>query len=280
MRPAAPGAGSPPLLRRALSTAGLLLAATLVGVASTLAAEDTASPSTHLPVIALVIDDLGNLRTEGLRALELPGRVTYGFLPHTPHAAALARLAYLLDKEVMVHVPMQSRSGHRLGPGALTASMSQWELRSAVRAGVDAVPHARGLSNHMGSLLTTQQDPMTWLMAWLRERGDLYFFDSRTAPDSVALRVARDTGVVATERDVFLDHERDRDVINRQFDRLLEVANQRGRAVGIGHPYPETIEILQSRLRRLGVERVQLVKMSELLERDHQAWSTQSRLTQ
>lgn len=266
--------------RPGLAVAGPALTLALIGsfVSEVGAAESAPSPD-GLPMIALVIDDMGNLRAEGLRALELPGSVTYAFLPHTPHGAALARLAHLLDKEVMVHLPMESRSGLRLGPGGLTASMSQPELRATVQASVEAIPHALGVSNHMGSLLTTRRAPMIWLMRWLREQGGLYFIDSRTVAGSVALEAAHDSGLSATERDVFLDHVRSRDSIEKQFDRLIAVALARGSAVGIGHPYPETLEVLRSRLQYLGVDRVRLVKMSELLENNRGESTMQSQLS-
>ena len=263
-----------------LTTARAVLTLALIGPLGSLAVEADSTPTpTRLPMIALVIDDIGNLRAEGLRALELPGSVTYAFLPHTPHGAALARLAYLLDKEVMVHLPMESRSGMRLGPGGLTASMSQPELRAAVQASVEAIPHALGVSNHMGSLLTTRRAPMIWLMHWLREHGNLYFIDSRTVAGSIALQAAHDTGLSATKRDVFLDHDRSRDSIEKQFDQLVAVALARGSAVGIDHPYPETLSVLRSRLRHLGADRVRLVKMSELLELDRSKLSMQSQLS-
>ena len=70
----------------------LLLAALLLSRSAFAESPQAAMRPGERPVIALIIDDLGNLRGEGLRALELRGPVTYAFLPHTPHAAGLARL--------------------------------------------------------------------------------------------------------------------------------------------------------------------------------------------
>ena len=39
-----------------------------------------------VPVIAIVLDDLGNNLAMGRAALALPGKLTYAFLPHTPYA--------------------------------------------------------------------------------------------------------------------------------------------------------------------------------------------------
>ena len=104
----------------------------------------TADPSGG-PRLAVIIDDLGYLRHEGLRALELPGRLTYGFLPHTPHGRELADLAFALGKEVMLHLPMESHHGRRLGPGGLTKLMDRGAVHETVRASLLAVPYVQGV---------------------------------------------------------------------------------------------------------------------------------------
>ncbi len=58
--------------------------------------------------IAIIIDDLGYKYTEDNRAVDLPGNVTYAFLPHTPHVKALADRAHKKGREIMLHLPMQA----------------------------------------------------------------------------------------------------------------------------------------------------------------------------
>jgi polysaccharide deacetylase 2 family uncharacterized protein YibQ len=176
-------------------------------------------------------------------------------------------VATQLGREVIVHIPMEARTGNRLGPGGLTTSMSQREVEHAVRASLASVPGARGVSNHMGSLLTPQRRPMSWIMETMRAHGGLYFVDSHTVPESVASRVARESGLIATKRDVFLDHDPRELEIARQFRRLVDLAHERGTALGIGHPYPETLAVLERELRRLDRYAVRLVSLVDLLER-------------
>ncbi|HKJ75984.1 MAG TPA: divergent polysaccharide deacetylase family protein, partial [Gammaproteobacteria bacterium] len=104
------------------------------------------------PAVAIIIDDLGDRLDAGERALALPGPLTYSFLPHTPYSARLARRAHALGKEVMLHLPMEAVAGNRLGPGAVTLHMNQAQLLRTVRSDLAAVPHVRGINNHMGSL--------------------------------------------------------------------------------------------------------------------------------
>src|SRR5690606_23829095 len=106
-----------------------------------------------------------------------------------------------------------------------------------------AVPHVRGVNNHMGSLITRHPGHMTWLMQDLARDG-LFFVDSYTHPQSVALEMAREGGVPAARRDVFLDHVAEPEAIAHQFRRLLARARSDGHAIGIGHPYPATLAFL------------------------------------
>ena len=208
---------------------------------------------------------MGNLRREGLRALELPGPLTYAMLPHTPHAGSLARIAHSLGKEVLVHLPMQSRRPRALGPGGLTAALARHQFERRVRRALDSVPHAVGASNHMGSLLTTLPEPMDWLMTILAARRDWLFLDSRTTAETVAESRARRAGVATTWRDVFLDNVPRENAIRAQLGELLATARRDGTAVGIGHPYPETVQVLAEALPRLGATGVRLVPLSRLI---------------
>jgi len=218
-------------------------------------------------VAAIVIDDIGNLRDEGLRALELPGPLTYAVLPHTPYAATLARLAHALDKEVLVHLPMQATARRSLGPGALTTALERGAFQHRVIQAFAAVPHARGVSNHMGSKLTAMQQPMQWLMEVIAARRGWLFLDSRTTPHTVAEASARAAGVDATSRDVFLDNVVDVSAIRMQLRELIHRARRHGSAVGIAHPYPQTLMVLAQELPQLAATGVRLAPLSSVVRR-------------
>lgn len=216
------------------------------------------------PVIAVIIDDMGNHRERGLRAIELPGPVSLAFLPGTLYAKRLASLAFALDKEVMLHLPMESARGLELGPIRLAQGMSRKEILRQLGAAVAAVPHLQGFNNHMGSLLTTKSATMSWVMDWARAQGELFFVDSRTSGYSVAYAAARTAGIPSATRDIFLDHDRDENLIEQQFDKLVAKAFKRGHAIAIGHPYPETLAVLSRRLPRLSDDGLRLVPVSAL----------------
>ncbi len=226
-----------------------------------------ADPGNHAR-IAIIIDDMGNALADGKRAIELHGAITFAFLPHTPFASQLAKRAHGMDKEIMLHLPMQSRVGSRLGPGALTLHMTEREFRETLEAGLESVPHVTGVNNHMGSLLTQHPGAMDWLMQVLKDYGGLYFIDSRTSLQTVAQQLAREHALAHGRRDIFLDNIRTPEAIRAQLRQLVRKARVCGAAVGIGHPYPRTIEVLQAELPRLRRQGVRLVPASELTSID------------
>ena len=140
------------------------------------------------------------------------------------------------------------------------------------------MPHVAGLNNHMGSLLTGDPSAMRWLMDDLVCHDRLYFIDSRTDVRTLAASFAREAGLRHAERDVFLDHAQDEAEITVQFRRLLALARRNGSAIGIGHPYPETLAVLARELPLLESEGIELVPASRLVqqERSHDLWHASS----
>lgn len=115
------------------------------------------------PRIAIIIDDMGNALADGRKAIGLPGAITYAFLPHTPFARQLAEQAHRMNKEIMLHLPMQSRVGGRPGPGVLTLHMTEREFRQTLEANLDSVPHVTGINNHMAVFSPSIPGPWTGL---------------------------------------------------------------------------------------------------------------------
>jgi polysaccharide deacetylase 2 family uncharacterized protein YibQ len=220
------------------------------------------------PIIAIIIDDMGNRLVEGSKALDLPGAVTFAFLPHTPYARKMAEQAHTTGKEVMLHLPMDAHSGKALGPGGLSLHMTEQQFQDTLASSLAAVPHVTGLNNHMGSLLTQHPGAMDWLMQDLQRRGNLFFVDSRTTSLTVAEQLAHEHQIPVAGRDVFLDNLREPEYIRQQFQQLIRRAKVRGKAIGIGHPFPETIAILAEELQQLEGSGVKLVFTSEIIATD------------
>jgi len=225
-----------------------------------------AAPAAQAPRIAIIIDDLGYHLAAGRRAVNLPGPVACAVLPESPRAALLAKAAFAHGKDVLLHLPLQSMSqADSTEPGAIVLDMTRGEFAHSFARSIASVPHAVGVSNHQGSLLTQHPGHMGWLMQEIDAKGNLFFVDSYTTHRSIALNLARESGIPAVRRDVFLDSDRSPETLEREFERLKKLSRQRGMAVGIGHPYPATLEFLERELPKLAEQGFQLVGLREYL---------------
>lgn len=231
--------------------------------------------------LVIVMDDIGYNLPLGKRAAELPGAITYAIIPHTPLARKLAFYALHKDtnKEIIVHMPMQPTNGKTMGDGGLSEKFDQQEFLQTLRLALDDVPFARGLSNHMGSQLTTLPDRMDWLMQELAAN-NYFFLDSRTTSLSATRNAALNFSVPYLARDVFLDHDRSPEAIAAAFDQALNLARQQGSAVLLAHPYPTTLEFLERRLPNIEQSGIELITASTALNFGQAQSATDRRLAQ
>ena len=219
------------------------------------------------PRIAIIIDDLGYQVAAGHRAVALPGPVVCAILPGTPGAAEVAEAARERGKEVLLHLPLQSADrGGATEPGSITLDTTREAFADTFAAAMESVPYAVGVNGHRGSLVTRHPGHMNWLMEEILRAGGLYFVDSYTTHRSVALQIASERGVPAIKRDVFLDSDPAPDKVAREFERLKKLARERGLAVAIGHPYPETLDFLERAIPALVEEGIELVPLRELID--------------
>jgi polysaccharide deacetylase 2 family uncharacterized protein YibQ len=229
-------------------------------------ADQPQSDFSGTPRIALIIDDLGNALKAGERTAALNGPVACAILPHTPFGQTIAQQAFLAGKEVLLHLPLQPvEQLEATGSGTIIIDNTRTQLHRIFTADIVSIPHVVGVSNHMGSLLTRHPGHMEWLMDAVKAHGNLFFVDSYTTVSSVALQLAQERGVPSIRRDVFLDNVPTEAAISREFRRLIKRARKNGVAVGIGHPYPETLQYLEQVLPALTTEGIELVSIGSLI---------------
>jgi hypothetical protein len=219
------------------------------------------------PQVAIIIDDLGwDLgAAQVLLAMDIP--LGFAILPHTPFKDFIAHEAQRRGKDVLLHLPMEPYNYPQINPGrpVLLSTMSTSELAAQIDSALAAVPAAVGVNNHMGSRLTEDRHAMYVVMQRMKHR-NLFFLDSRTSQKSLAYQVARELGVRTAQRHVFLDNEADVRKISQQLHRLATLAREHGHAIGIGHPYPETVQSLRYTLPEIRQAGVEIVAISRLVQ--------------
>lgn len=197
------------------------------------------------PLVAIIIDDMGQNRKTCQALLELDLNLSFAFLPSAPYTEPQAERAGRLERDVLLHFPMEAVDAKWQPDGnTITINMDRTAIRRIFNANLNGVPAAIGVNNHMGSRFTQNSRSMGLFMALVRDR-ELFFLDSRTSRNSVGESLAAKMGVKTTSRDIFLDNNRETQAIIRQLRKLLDLADRQGRAIAIGHPYPETLKALK-----------------------------------
>ena len=223
-------------------------------------------PLEQTALIAIVIDDLGQDLKQARELLSLHAKITFAVMPGLPQSKKVAELVKQNNRELLLHLPMEYRSKNgKPAPGMLRSDMTPMEFLNTISDDVASVPGAIGVNNHEGSSLTENKEAMKFLMAELKAR-NLLFLDSLTSSNSLAYATAKEFGLKAAKRDVFLDNEANNPVaIRKQIEELVDVARKHGSAIGIGHPHPATISELRKWLAETADQNIEIVPVSRLM---------------
>ena len=225
------------------------------------------------PIVAIIIDDMGQNPKLERQFFRLGIPLTFSFLPHAPYTKALAREAHIRGFEVMVHLPLEAKN-HSYTPDLIRLDMPKKDVKYLVKQAIIAVPYAGGVNHHMGSLFTTDRTHVRWVLEVVREAG-LFYVDSRTTKDTVVPIVAKELGIPFAERNVFLDHDLGIHNVEHALELLVKKAQRQGHLLAIGHPHPETLKVLKEEKYWL-MEEVSVVPASQIVNNKHLAKSRSS----
>jgi polysaccharide deacetylase 2 family uncharacterized protein YibQ len=199
---------------------------------------------TNLPKIAIVIDDMGIVKVASDRLAAMQGPYTLAFLPYATGVPEQARMVSKAGHELIIHMPMEPKTTNAdPGDNALLSNLTSHQFRERLEWNFSRFDGYVGINNHMGSRLTEDAGAMVQVMTVLKQK-DLLFLDSLTSPNSVGASAAKAVGVPHISRDIFLDNLRSPAAILKQLRRTEAIAKKRGYAIAIGHPYPETLDVL------------------------------------
>lgn len=225
--------------------------------------------SQKLPKVVIIVDDLGMDRLSVDRFAEISTGLTLAVLPNLPHSLYAAKVAKEKNMDLLLHLPMEPKtiSGYNAedaGEGVLLVGQTKENIVKSLEQNINSLPDIVGVNNHMGSKFTENDELMELILRKLQNRG-LFFVDSLTTPDSSGYPIAKRIGMKAAKRDYFLDDKKKgKDYVVKQLSKLVEKSEREGIAIGICHPYPQTIEALEQELPKLG-KRVQIVPASEVI---------------
>jgi polysaccharide deacetylase 2 family uncharacterized protein YibQ len=150
------------------------------------------------------------------------------------------------------------------GPGALYVGDEPDRIKRIIEENIADVPYAAGVNNHMGSRFTETYKEIREALKFVRENG-LFFVDSLTSSHSMAYRTAKKLHMAATGRNIFLDNIHDESAIYYQLNKLKRYSKNHGQAVGIGHPFPETVHAIGRFIKNIKNSDISLVHVSDVL---------------
>jgi len=221
--------------------------------------------SNSLPLISIVVDDVGYGGEGDRLALSLPSPVTLSILPQLPYSPILASRAHERGMEVLLHQPLESLSPDiERTSGLLKRNMGRKEMAKILTANLKTVPYACGVNNHEGSLALADERFLKNFFSLLKER-DLFFLDSLTTSKSKSFQVGEELSLPVLRRDVFLDNRKEEKYIKEQLQELISRARVQGYAIGICHAHPLTMKVLLNQLPDIE-KKARLVTLSHLLE--------------
>lgn len=231
--------------------------------------EVAAPPSLPGNRVAIIIDDMGDSLEVLKEICDLGQPITISILPHSQYAEETARIAHESGLEVMLHLPGESlnhEEGNNSTTGLIKSDMGEEDVRALVEESLSLVPYIKGVNNHMGSKITQEEPVMRPILDLLKSR-DLYFLDSRTTAKSVAFDLARKMGLRTAYRNVFLDTTVGVDYSKKKIIDLFRFSQKTGKAIGIGHPFPETLQALRENISLLKKYKVTPVFVSEIISK-------------
>lgn len=218
-----------------------------------------------LPRVAVIIDDIGYDFPLAADFMDLKIPVTLSILPGAPYNREIIARAEEKGCELLLHLPLEPKGYPEFnpGPGAVLTSMDKETIYKTVRDNIRKVPGIKGVNHHMGSLFSERFEKMNHVLDEIK-RHDLFYVDSRTTNRTVAYDAAITIGVPAAKKNVFIDNDLSERALRYQMERLLGIARYSGKAIGIGHPHRETLNILKDYSERLKND-FDIVLVSELV---------------
>lgn len=218
--------------------------------------------------IALIIDDLGIVKKNSWPFVKMDAPLTLSFLPYATDLRRMTGAARERGHEIMVHVPMEPRGRENPGPHALLTNLSPQEQLERLNYNLSRFDGFVGINNHMGSAFTEDAAAVNRMLGVIKEKG-LLVLDSRTSGGSLLAGLASARNIPNVTRDIFLDNQQDEKYILGQLKKLEQQAQKEGHAVGIGHPYPQTLAVLKKWLPTLKDRGIAIVPLSEIVRQKY-----------
>lgn len=218
--------------------------------------------------VALVVGGLGVSPTTTADAVaKLPAAVTLAFAPHGSDLEKHVAQAREDGHEVMLQAPMEpfDYPDNDPGPHTLTVRARTQENIGHLHWAMGRFTGYVGVINFMGGRLTADEAALAPILREIGSRG-LVFVDDGSSSRSLAVQVGAAAGTPTARADLVVDGVPRPDTIDRQLERLEQIARQRGFALGSANALPVTVDRIAQWAKTLEARGVTLVPVSGAFE--------------
>lgn len=213
--------------------------------------------------VAVIVRGLGLSQSATETAItKMPPAVALSFSPYAQNLKKWLEMAKANGHEVLVEVPMESKSfpAEDPGPLGLMTSLEPKKNLERVDSILKVVPSAIGIDDSMGSKFRESEAAMSPVFAKLKEKNLIYV---QTQPGVLI----GEPGVPHAIADVIMDERPFRAAVDARLDYAERLAKFQGSALAVMSPKPVSYERLALWLETIKSKNIVLAPVSEVLVR-------------
>ncbi len=216
--------------------------------------------------VIIVLDDFGYENALIDKLATFSTSINPSIIPFLPHSQDVLKKAIKYGIDPMLHLPMEPvNPSLNPGKGAIYVSLSDEEIKKRTEKAIDSLHGIVGVNNHMGSRATASKRVMKDVIDVIKVH-NLFFLDSITTPFSVGYTMAEKEGLPALKRDIFLDNYKEKEYIEKQLNKLIELSIKKGIAIGIGHANSVTIDTISQYMPVFKKKKIELISIKKYVE--------------
>ena len=219
------------------------------------------------PRIALVVGGFGlNAEGVGSAIAKLPGAVTLAFAPTGAAVEQQAAQARAAGHETVLQARLDDfpHSTNDLGAHASGTSASDAENLNLLRWQMGRFTGYVAVVNNSGGKFMADRQSMPTILKEIADRG-LGYLNDGASPGSVRQDFSASLPMPLARADVVIDAIAAPEAVDASLSRLVELARQRGSAIGIASATPVSISRLMRWGNELETRGVALVPLSALM---------------
>ena len=217
-----------------------------------------------MPVVAIVVGGLGVGAAKTADAImKLPSAVTLAFTPYGSDPAKLVERARAQHHEILLQVPMEPYDypDNDPGPQTLLTSLGAEQNVDRLHWHLSRFQGYVGIANFMGAKFISSDAVMQPIIREASKRG-LGFLDDGSTPRSVAGQLADGQAMPFARADLTIDTVPTSVEVDKALARLVDLAKERGVAVGVASALPVSIDRIGTWAKALESRGVMLVPLT------------------